>query len=102
MPPWRGKLAAASARAGLKPGSTIFWRAQADRAKTNAFASIREVSVLRNPMATSRAVRGLGEIQILLQTGGIATFAAGSVVVQFYVEAAEPVPILSGRRHVAR
>jgi hypothetical protein len=53
-------------------------------------------------MATSRAVRGLGEIQILLQTGGIATFAAGSVVVQFYVEAAEPVPILSGRRHVAR
>jgi hypothetical protein len=94
-PPWRGKLAATSARADLKVGATIFCCAQADKAKTNAIASMREVSVLRNPMATSRAVRGLREVQILLQTRGIGTFTTDSVVVQFYVEAAL-------RRHVAR
>jgi hypothetical protein len=81
--------------ADLKVGATILCCPQADRARTNAVARMKKACVLRNPMATSRAVRGLGEIQILLQTGGIATFAADSVVVQFYVEAAL-------RRRVAR
>src|SRR5271157_5262568 len=61
-PPWRGKLAATSARADLKVGATIFCCAQAGRAKANAIARVRKVSVLRNLMATSRGSRGLREI----------------------------------------
>ncbi len=48
--------------------------AQADRAKTNAIARMRKVSVLENLIATSRGSRGLREIQILLQWRGIAIF----------------------------
>jgi len=61
-PPWRGKLAATSARAGLKPDATALCCAQAGRTKTNPVARMRNVGVLRNLMATSRAVRGLREI----------------------------------------
>jgi hypothetical protein len=69
-PPWRGKLAATSAHAdpsarsgqALKVGSTIFGCAQADRAKINPAARMRNVSVLRNLMATSSGSRGLRKI----------------------------------------
>ena len=83
-PPWRGKLAATSAGAGLKPDATGFCCVQAGRAMANPIARIRKVGVLRNLIATSRASRGLRKIfgVILLPTRGIATFAADSVVGQ--------------------